>query len=602
MNRDQILAQLEDLNNRVSALEEALNLQGNRKENVQPAEKPYEDKKTTLKELAREASITKKVLKIDEEEGLEAVIGGTWLNRIGVVAFLLGAAFFLKYAFDNHWIGPTGRIIIGFLAGFVLLAIGEFYQNKKYLIFAQGMTGCGIATLYLTVYAARHFYQLIPTEIAFILMVLTTTAAVVLALRYDTLAIAVIGLIGGFATPMLLGFGGKINDIFLFSYIAILTLGILAAAYHRKWTLLNCLSLFFTFLLFAGWGISHYSYNKLWFTQAFLILYFLIFVLVSFLHNIMKRKETVTADIVFILATAALFFGASVSNLTQAYPAYMGFFSVLIAMFYFALGYICVKVNNDDLVLVFTFWGLAIAFATIAIPLQLKANWITIGWAVESVVLLAIGLNQRIRQIRNFSFLVLLIAVLRLLTIDYSSFYLTETTVFIPALNYPALTFLAVIAAISVSAYLYSLYTDIALEEKTHVSILVIGGLLLLLVFFTQEALRYIEYIFINENDFWKQNMTSELTVSIIWMLYSIILITVGIIKKNRPVRLMAIAIFSLTIAKVFLNDIAYLESIYKVISFILLGVILITVSFLYQKYSHIISSFVGPDKEKTEG
>ncbi|MBS4032001.1 MAG: DUF2339 domain-containing protein [Clostridiales bacterium] len=606
MNRDQILAQLVDLEKRVSSLEQAMKLQGyvpqETEENVPQAEMSATDKKPATEVPVRKVAIFKQRVKKEESEDLEAAIGGTWLNRIGIVAFLFGVAFFLKYAFDNQWIGPTGRIMIGLLAGIILLTMGEVYQNKNYRIFAQGITGGGITTLYLTAYAALHFYQLIPMEIAFVLMVLITTAAVVLALRYDTLAIAVIGLVGGFGTPLLLASGtGTSNDMFLFTYMTVLNLGILATAYYRKWPLLNYLSLFSTLFIFGGWAAAHYRFNKLWFTQTFLIVYFIIFALVAFVHNIMERKETTNADIVFILATAAAFFGASVANLTQAYPAFMGFFTVLMALFYFALGYVCIKVNDGDRLLILAFWGLALTFVTIAIPLQLKANWITMGWAVEAVILLAAGLSQRNRQVRLFAFVILGIAVFRLLTIDNFNFFLSRGSTFVPFLNLSALAYLTVIATIFASAYLYSLHPDILAEEKTRVNVLVIAGVSLLLVFITREALRYIDYIFMYRDDYRTKHMTSQLTVSVIWTAYSIALITVGIIKKFRAVRLMAIALLGLTIAKVFLIDLSSLQAIYKVISFIFLGVILILVSFMYQKFSHVITGFIGPDKNSRE-
>jgi uncharacterized membrane protein len=604
VNRDQILAQLEDLGKRVSALEQVMNLRGPHvpEESVPQTDKPAADKEPAPEVPIREVAIFKQPAKKEESEDLESAIGGTWLNRIGIVSFLFGVAFFLKYAYDNQWIGPMGRIIIGFLAGVILLTMGEFYQSKNYHIFAQGITGCGISTLYLTAYAALHFYQLIPLEIAFVLMLLITAAAVVLSLRYDTLAIAVIGLIGGFATPLLSAAGtGASNDMFLFTYMAVLNLGILATAYYRKWPLLNYLSLFSTLFIFAGWAVAHYRLNKLWFTQTFLILYFIIFALVAFLHNIMKRKETTNADIVFILATAAVFFGASVANLTQAYPAFMGFFTVLMALFYFALGYVCIKVNDGDRLLILTFWGLALTFVMIAIPLQLKANWITMGWAVEAVILLAVGLSQRNRQVRIFAFIILAIAVFRLLTIDSFNIFMSRGSTFMPFLNLYALTYFTVIVAIFASAYLYSIHPDILAQEKNRLTVLTIAGVSLLLVFITREALRYIDYLFLNRDDYFTKHMTSQLTVSVILTAYSIALITVGIIKKFRPIRLMAIALLGLTIAKVFLIDLSNLQAIYKVISFIFLGVILILISFMYQKFSHIITGFIGPHKSREE-
>jgi uncharacterized membrane protein len=86
---------------------------------------------------------------------LEATLGGTWLNRVGALVLVLGIAFFLKYAFENEWVGPAGRVAIGLLAGAGLLLLGERLQRAAYRVPAQGLAGAGIAALYLSAYAAH---------------------------------------------------------------------------------------------------------------------------------------------------------------------------------------------------------------------------------------------------------------------------------------------------------------------------------------------------------------------------------------------------------------------------------------------------------------
>ncbi|HTG17307.1 MAG TPA: DUF2339 domain-containing protein, partial [Blastocatellia bacterium] len=138
---------------------------------------------------------------------LEARIGGNWFNRIGIIAICFGVAFFLKYAFDNEWIGPGGRVSIGVAIGLVFLAGGERLR-KRYASYAYGLTGGGIAVLYLAIWFAsiRH-YNLIHPTLAFVLMAAVTATGSLLAARYDALPIAVLALIGGFLTPILLSTG-----------------------------------------------------------------------------------------------------------------------------------------------------------------------------------------------------------------------------------------------------------------------------------------------------------------------------------------------------------------------------------------------------------
>jgi len=172
---------------------------------------------------------------------LELLIGGSWLNRVGVLAIIVAVAYFLKFSFDNNWIGPGGRVGLTLLGGALLLAAGEYYQRRRLSIFAQGLSGGGAAVLYLAIFSAFAIYRLVGFVPAFITMVLITIATMTLSLRYDSLAIATLGLLGGFATPFLLGgpteTGGVARsvNIGVYLYFLLLNAGVYALAQRRMW-------------------------------------------------------------------------------------------------------------------------------------------------------------------------------------------------------------------------------------------------------------------------------------------------------------------------------------------------------------------------------
>ncbi len=194
--------------------------------------------------------------------GFETKLGLTILNRVGVITLVLGVAFFFKWAVDNNWIGPAGRVILGVLASFAILGVADLLWRKGQQVFAQGITGTGIAVLYLSLYAAFGFYHLIGQTIAFALLLAATCLAVALSLRYNSPAITSLGFFGGYLTPLLLS-TGQDRPWFLFSYIFLLDAAAMALARRRAWGVLEIVSFAFTALIYGSWlfdlGIAHHE-------------------------------------------------------------------------------------------------------------------------------------------------------------------------------------------------------------------------------------------------------------------------------------------------------------------------------------------------------
>lgn len=179
-------------------------------------------------------------------------MGLTWINRIGVLTLIIGVAFFFKYAIDNQWIGETGRVIIGVLAGLAVVAGGDVLWRRGQKVFAQGLCGLGVSVLYLSFYASFGFYHLLPQAAAFALMVIVTAMAGALALRYDAMAIAALGMVGGYATPLLLSTGQDAPWTF-FSYLFLIDLGAVAIARVKRWRPIDLMAFVATTLLYFSW-------------------------------------------------------------------------------------------------------------------------------------------------------------------------------------------------------------------------------------------------------------------------------------------------------------------------------------------------------------
>jgi len=231
---------------------------------------------------------------------LETKVGLTILNRVGVLTLVLGVAFFFKWAADNNWIGPAGRVLLGIMGGFLTLFGGDFFWRKQQRTFAQGLTGAGIAILYLSIYAAFGFYHLILQPFAFLLLFAVTAMAVALSLRYNGQAITILGLIAGYLTPLMLS-SGQDHPWFLFSYILLVDLAATGLAKKKDWHVLEPLSFAATVLIFGAWMLRREPDPEARFpaTLALLAYYFVY-------SRISKRSVLLTLQVLAALSVVPL--------------------------------------------------------------------------------------------------------------------------------------------------------------------------------------------------------------------------------------------------------------------------------------------------------
>lgn len=194
----------------------------------------------------------------------EQFMGVKLFAWIGGLALFLGVAFFVKYSFERNWITPELRVTAGFLTGIGLLVGGIWlHRRKQYIVGAQSLCATGVVILYATTFACRsiyhfEFFGLVPT---FLLMILVTTTAFLLAVRLEALVVAILGMLGGFLTPVLLS-TGEDNPFGLFGYIAILDAGLLVVALHRRWFFLTTLAALGTVVLQIGWAAEFFTPEK----------------------------------------------------------------------------------------------------------------------------------------------------------------------------------------------------------------------------------------------------------------------------------------------------------------------------------------------------
>jgi uncharacterized membrane protein len=535
------------------------------------------------------------------ETNLESRIGSHWLNRIGIAAVLIGVSYFLKFAFDSNWIGPAGRITIGLLAGIAVTVWSERFRNRGYTIFSYSLKAVGIGVLYLSLWAAFHVYNLIPSGVAFLAMLIVTAATAILAITQDAQILAVFALTGGFATPTLLSTGQN-KELQLFSYVVLLDLATLALLTMKPWRRLLLLSFFGTIVLYVGWYSTFYDRTQLRLTLGFATLFFAIFAIAPLIMRRPENAEPVSGGTLKgtsfsgKLMSLLVFINAGVYFL-QVYVLYEGFDRNTVAWFALALAAVYIFLSREMRVrypdpaeaktLHLLHLALAIGFITIAIPIRLDAHWITIGWLVEAVVLFWVGDRIHSDFLSAFAIGAVILGVVRLLFID--NFYSTT-----PIFNARMATHAVAISALAIMAWEGFKRHDDSGEKAAAIAVVALN--LLALIALSREVADYFAREMANVrpvlgqwnppqwSKFHRVEIVRDFTYSALWMTYGAMLMVVGFWRRSAFVRWLALFLIAATTVKVFIYDTSQLDRQYRILSFIVLGLLLLAISFVYQR------------------
>lgn len=523
-------------------------------------------------------------------DDIEGQIGKLWLNRIGVAAILIGVAYFLKYAFDSQWIGPGGRIALGLMSGIAVIVLSEIVRRQGQAAFSYSLKAVGIGVLYLSLWGAFQIYHLIPAEIAFGAMLLVTVFTVILALTQDAEILAAFAIVGGFSTPLLLSTGHN-AEVFLFSYVGLLDLGMLVVVFFKPWRRLLWGSFVGTLILYAGWYITYYRLAERDTTVAFTLFFAVIFATVPLITPLTRSRWhdgfSITLTVLPLLNAAFVFL--ALYDMYRAELVTLTWYALVLAAAYLGLSSQFkrrVKSEPDVVKLVnLIHIAIAIAFITIAIPLKLDAHWITLGWLVESAVLLAIAIRTNTDFLRYFAGSTLALGIFRLLAFD--NFHV-DTLIF----NARFATYLVAIAILG--GIVWAADRSASDRERPVVRFAAIVLNLLALWAMTLEANSYFGHELMDWNaahhrpgnyaGYQQIQFAQNLSYSVIWLLYGAGLMMFGFWKRSAFVRWQAIVLMAVTIGKVFLFDTSNLEQGYRILSFIALGVVLMGMSYIYHR------------------
>jgi uncharacterized membrane protein len=519
---------------------------------------------------------------------LESRIGSHWLNRIGITAVLIGVSYFLKFAFDNNWIGPAGRVAIGLLAGIAVVIWSENFRHRGYVIFSYSLKAVGIGVLYLSLYAAFQVYSLVPGGVAFIMMFAVTAATALMAWTQDAEILAAFALIGGFSTPVLLSTGQN-REVALFAYVVVLDLGALALVILKPWRRLLILSYFGTLGLYIGWYSSFYDLTQLRMTVAFATLFFAIFAIAPLLAQPAAKgwMSDSVPPLVAVVNAAGYFLQIYIMFEEIGTKDTAWFALALAALYIFLSRQTRGRTDNPEAARTVDLLHLALAigFITVAIPIRLDAHWVTMGWFVEAAVLLWVAERIHSELLNLFVIGALVLGVGRLLLID--NFVITQ-----PIFNSRMATYAVAIAVLGAVAWYGSRRNDENGRIAAAISVIALN-LLALIALSREVADYYAQEINFRPRGRWDPSAWTEwqhakiardFTYSALWMAYGAMLMAVGFWRRSAFVRWQALVLIAFTIGKVFLYDVSELDRGYRIVSFIVLGALLLVISFVYQR------------------
>jgi uncharacterized membrane protein len=389
-------------------------------EREEKEEKEKEKEKEKRKSLSEKQSVN---VKPKEKSNIERFIGENLIALIGIVILLIGVGVGVKYSIEHNLVSPLTRIVSGYLMGLGLLGFG-MYLKKNYLNFSAILVSGSIAILYFVTYFAYAFYQLMPQGVAFGLMVIFTSFAAIAAINYNKQVIAHIGLVGAYAVPFLLSKGTGQIEI-LFSYMAIINIGILILAFKKYWKPLYYVAFSLTWLVFFSWFAERYQVGSHFgIGLIFLSIFFVTFYIIFLSYKLIRNEKFEMGDVLLLIGNAIVFYGLGYAILQthEIGKEFLGLFTLVNAIIHFCVALIFYRQKSADKNIFYLVIGMVLVFLTITVPIQFDGHWVTLLWATEAAALFWIGRTKNVPLYEKISYALMLLAFISILQ-DWQTVY-----------------------------------------------------------------------------------------------------------------------------------------------------------------------------------
>ncbi len=325
--------------------------------------------------------------------------------------------------------------------------------KKNFAAFSSVLVAGAISIFYFTIAIAFHEYQLFSQTVAFAIMIVITAFSVLVSVSYNRQELAVLSYIGGFAVPFMIS-TGEGNYVVLFSYIAILNIGLLGISYFKKWKVVTILSFVLTSILFTSWYTTELYDNKLPHLGALLFatLFYFIFSIVIVMNNLRNKGVFSVIEYGILVVNTFLFFGLGLGIIHNWGIDFKGMFTLLLALYNLVYAVILYRKFGLDKNAIYLLIGLVLTFVTLTIPIQFEGNQITMFWAAEAVLLFWLSQKSKINSFKIGAIVVQFLTIISLM-LDWQKYAYNEKQLTI-VLNPIFITGIVVVTSLVLSYFI----------------------------------------------------------------------------------------------------------------------------------------------------
>lgn len=503
----------------------------------------------------------------------ESALGGTWMARIGMAVLLTGLLFLAKYSWDSGWLGPEARVLSVFLASAVLLAGGEAATRRPSTTrYGVLLTGGGICAAFFATWAAHRMFALVGTPAAAAGYLAATAAGLLLSLRYARQSPAFLGLVGGIATPLLLS-TGKTRTYELFGYLAALSAAALWAALPRGWRATLGGTLLGAILLYLGWWNALHGGGN----PAFPSLAAGAFLLVALVFNgLAAARETGASPwrAIYGFSTLAFSWALALALEHGGWTVHAALPPAGIALVFLAATHLSGAEPDARR----RYATLALGAALLVPLTQVTERRFAVVLAVEALALAFAARRTGDRLTGGAARIAILWAVA-----DAASFLPWHDSPFQPwrpLLNERFATGAGVAACAFLAGWKLPFDRLFGGERGHDRSVILASGYALLVAALSFEA----HDLAVRKLHFENPEFAAGVAVTGVWTLCALATVAGGFWKGRAEVRWAGLLLFAATVGKVFLFDLGRVGTIYRVVSFLALGAVLLLVAWGYNR------------------